>query len=108
MHEMETNEIVMDAVMEVLATKLDAKAMARVNCAETRRKLSKKLFEYLFHELLSTGKLRLPPGLGTFQVIELKKRVAKVYDKKSKTTVDRQVDGKRVVYRPGDTIREFL
>ena len=105
---MEVADIIMDAMKEVLRERLGDRAVAKMDCRAVRKRVSKKVFEYLFHELLATGKVRLPPGLGTLQVVGVRRKVAKVFDKKSNTMVERPVSGKRVVYRPGDTIREFL
>lgn len=105
---MDIGDIVMDAMREVVRERLGEKAASRLDCRDARKRISKRVFEYLFHELLATGKVRLPPGLGTLQVVSVKRKVAKVFDKKSNTMIERPVSAKRVVYRPGDTIREFL
>lgn len=101
-------DIVMDGIKDVVRERLGEKAASKLDCKDARKRISKKVFEYLFYELLATGKVRFPPGLGTLQVMDVKRKVAKVFDKKSNTMVERPVSGKRVVYRPGDTIREFL
>jgi len=104
----EVADLVMDAMRDIVREKLGDRAAAKLDCRAVRKKVSKRVFEYLFHELLATGKVRLPPGLGTLQVVGVRRKVAKVFDKKSNKMVERPVSGKRVVYRPGDTIREFL
>jgi len=105
---MDIGQIVMDGMRDVVRERLGEKAASKLDCKDARKRISKRVFQYLFHELLATGKVRLPPGLGTLQVMGVKRKVVKVFDKKSNTMVERRVSGKRVVYRPGDTIREFL
>jgi len=76
---MEVADIIMDAMKEVLRERLGDRAVAKMDCRAVRKRVSKKVFEYLFHELLATGKVRLPPGLGTLQVVGVRRKVAKVF-----------------------------
>lgn len=100
--------MVMDAVRDVLRERLGDKAVRRVDSKPIRKKLSKRIFELVFYELLSTGQVKLPPGLGSLRTLDVGKRTAKVWDKRRKVMVERPASTKKILYRPGDTIREFL
>lgn len=101
-------DVVMEAVKEVLRERLGDKALRRINCKPIRKKLSKRVFELLFYELLVTGVIRFPPGLGSMHTLGVKSKTVKVYDKRRKVMVERMVRSKKISYRPGDTVKEFL
>jgi len=105
---MEIGDVVMGAVKDVLLERLGEKAVRRVDRAPIRKRLSKRIFELLFYELLSAGQVRLPPGLGSLRTTDVKKKTVKVFDKRRKVMVERSASTKKILYRPGDTIREFL
>jgi hypothetical protein len=46
--------------------------------------------------------------LGSLRTTEIKKKTVKVFDKRRKVMVERPASTKKILYRPGDTIREFL
>jgi len=105
---MEIGDVVMDAVREVLRERLGDKALRKIDSKPVRKRLSKRVFELVFFELLSTGVLKLPPGLGSFRTTDAKNKMVKVWDRKQKAMVERPARSKKILYRPGDTIREFL
>jgi hypothetical protein len=101
-------DVVMDAVKEALQDRIGEEALRRINPKHVRKKLSKRLFELLFYELLVTGQLKFPPGLGSMRALGVKKKTVKVFDRKRKVMVERPVRAKRICYIPGDTVKEFL
>lgn len=105
---MDIGDVVMDAVRDVLKERLGDKELRRIDSKPFRKRLSKRIFELVFYELLTEGQVKLPPGLGSLKTLEVKKTIAKVYDKRRKMMVERPTSRKKIVYRPGDTIREFL
>jgi len=105
---MDIADLVMDAVREVTRERLGDKAARRMDSKPIRKRLSKKVFDLVFFELLSTGVVKLPPGLGSLRTTEVKKKTALVFDKRRKVMVERPASSRKILYRPGDTIREFL
>jgi len=108
MGQMDIGDVIMDAVMDVLKERLDDKTLRKIDTQPIRKKLSKRIFDLLFYELLTEGSVKLPPGLGSLRTLEVKKTVAKVYDRKRGVMVERPVSRRKILYKPGDTIREFL
>jgi hypothetical protein len=105
---MEIGDVIMDAVRDILRERLGDKAIRRVDSKPVRKRLSKRIFELVFYELLTTGMVKLPPGMGSLRTTGVKKKIAKVYDKRRKIMVERPTSTRKILYRPGDTIREFL
>lgn len=105
---MNIGDVVMDAVMDVLRDRLGDSVIRKVDSKPIRRRLSKRVFELVFYELLNTGQVKFPPGLGSLCTLDVGKKTAKVWDKRRKIMVERPVSTKKILYRPGDTIREFL
>jgi len=104
----EIGAVVMEAVKAALREKIGDRLARRIDSRGVRKRLTKKLFEFMFYELLSTGELKLPPGLGSLRTVELGRKMVKVFDKKRKIMVERPANTRKILYRPGDTIREFL
>lgn len=105
---MEICGVMIDAIKDVLRNRVDGRLLRRICSKPVAKILSKRLFEYAFYELLNNGVVKLPPGMGSLRVLNTKRRVAKVYDRKRKVMVERPASTRKIIYRPGDTIREFL
>jgi hypothetical protein len=104
----ELQQIVMDTVLSTIAEKVDPKLLRRANTRELRKKLAKNLTMELFYKLLKDGKLNLVPGFGSVLLKDIKEKNKKIYDRKTGQMVSKRVKGRKVVYKPGDTLRELL
>lgn len=98
----------MNTILAVFAEKVDSKILKKVDTKEMRKKLLKNLTNEVFYALLNEGRVDLAPGFGSVILKEIKEKDKKIYDRVTKTMVLKHVKGKKVVYKPGDTVREFL
>ena len=104
----ELQNIVMETILSTLSEKIDPKILRRANTRELRKKLAKNLTNELFYKLLKEGRLNLCPGFGSVLLKDIKEKDKKIFDRKSGTMVTKRVKGRKVVYKPGDSVREFL
>lgn len=101
-------DILMDAIVATLSEKIDPKLLKRANTQAMRRKLFRRLTNEVFYKLLKEERLNLCPGFGTVLLKEIREKDKKVYDRKTGKMVSKHVRGRKVVYKPGDSLREFL
>ena len=73
-----------------------------------RKKLWEAINRELFYKLLKEKKLNLSSGFGTIFVREIKTKEKKVFDRKKNEMVSKMIKGSKIVFRPGDTLKEFL
>ena len=100
--------IIMSAVLDALAEKIATSVLKRADTKKIRHRLCHKLTNEMFYALLKNQKIGLYPGFGTVFIKEIKPKKKKVYDRKRGEMVEKMIRGKKVVFRPGDFIREFL
>lgn len=105
---MDVEQTMMDAILKVLSEKIDPKVLKKVNIISLRKKLWEAINAELFYKLLKEKKLNLHAGFGTFLVKEIKQKEKKVFDKKKNEMVTKNVKGSKIVFRPGDALKEFL
>lgn len=105
---MNPQDIVMQTVLEILGEKIDPEELKKADTKELKRRLWQSLNKELFYILLREEKLGLSPGFGTLIVKSIKEKNKKIFDKKSNSMVTKRVRGKKIVYRPGDTIKSLL
>jgi nucleoid DNA-binding protein len=98
----------MNAILEALSEKVDIKILQKANTKALKKKLLKCFTDELFYKLLSEQRVDLAPGFGSFVLKDIREKDKKVFDKKTQAMVIKHVRGKKVVYKPGDIIREFL
>lgn len=106
--EMDISNAIMDAVLSVLSSKIDNKALRKINTKNIRKKLYEKITNEVFYLLLKEEKINLPPGFGTVFIRGVREKEKKIYNKKEKAMITHNVRGKKVVYRPGQIIKQFL
>ena len=101
-------KVIMEAVIKALEEKVDLSLLKKADTQKIRHKLFRDLTYEVFYELLKNNKIGLYPGFGTLFVKEIKPKNKKVYDRKRGLMVEKAIRGKKVVFRPGDLIKEFL
>jgi len=104
----EIEDILMDTILSTLSEKVDPKLLRKANTKAVRNKLLKRLTKEFFYKLLKEKKLPLSPGFGSVVLKEIREKDKKIYNKKTGTMDIKRVGGHKVVYKPGDTVREFL
>jgi hypothetical protein len=62
----------------------------------------------LMYKLLREKRVDLAPGFGSLVLKEIKEKDKKIFDRKTGTMVSKHIRGHKVVYKPGDVIKEFL
>lgn len=100
--------MLMNVILSALSEKIDPELLEKANTQGMRKKIFKSVTKELFYELLKNKKLNLSPGFGSVHVKDIRAKVKKIFDKKSKTMIERHVSGSKIVYKPGDFVREFL
>jgi hypothetical protein len=98
----------MNAILEALSEKVDIELLKKANTKALKKKLLKCFTNELFYKLLSEQRVDLAPGFGSLVLKDIREKDKKVFDKKTQTMVVKHVRGKKVVYKPGDIVREFL
>lgn len=104
---MDVENTIMETVISVLSEKVDPGLLKKAGTNELKRKLYKKLVHELFYKILREKKVNLLVGFGTIRVKEVQGK-KKVYDKKSETMTTKDINTRRIVYRPGEFIEQFL
>ena len=101
-------DALMDNILSALSGKVSIKLLQRANTKAIRKQLLKSFTSELFYTLLKEKRVDLAPGFGSLVLKEIKEKDKKVFDRKSHTMVTKHVRGCKVVYKPGDIVREFL
>lgn len=101
-------DILFETFLAILEDKVDVDALREVCTKKKRRLLYERITAEVFYKLLKEQKLPLLPGFGSVVIKERKEKDKKVYDRKTKQMVVKHIRGKKVVYLPGDLIKEFI
>lgn len=104
----EMQDVLMNSIFEALSEKIDPDMLKRANTKDMRKKIFKSITNELFYGLFKKKKLTLSPGFGSVHVKDIKEKTKKIFDKKSQTMIEKHVSGRKIVYKPGDFVREFL
>ncbi len=105
---MTMEDIISDALISALSEKIDAEVLKKALSKPVKKRIYKKLTEELFYYLLKDKKLNLVSGFGTVLVKDIGGKDKKVFDKKAGCMVIKKIKGSRVVYKPGDFVKQFL
>jgi len=105
---MDLQDVITEALLEVLSEKIETEELRSVFTKELRKKLCKKLTEEVFYKLLKEEKLNLYSGFGTVVLKAIREKEKKVFDKKTGAMVTKTIKGRKVAYRPGDLIKQLL
>lgn len=108
MGEADLQRLVMDTVVDVLSEDIPPKLLRQINTKRTRKKLFRALTNEVFYKLLTEGKLSLYPGFGSIVLKKQKERDKKIYNRQTGKMDTKKTRVCRVVYRPGESVRDFL
>jgi len=97
-----------NAILNVLSERIDPKILKKANIASIRKNLWKIINQEIFHSLLKNKKLNLYAGFGTLFIKNIKEKDKKVFNRKKNEMEYKKVKGFKIVFRPGETLREFL
>lgn len=98
----------MGAVLKVLSEKINPKVLKSATTKVMRQKLYKAVASELFYELLKTGRVDFPAGFGCMIVPKNEGKTVKVFDRKVGAMVEKVTTTRRIFYKPGDIVKEFL
>jgi len=98
----------MESVLSVLSEKIDIELLQKANTRGIRKRLLRVFTNELIYKLLVDKRVDLSPGFGSLVLKEIREKDKKVYDRVSKVMVTKHVRGSKVVYKPGDVVKEFL
>jgi len=107
-------DALMESILSVLSEKIDRKllqkasALRKIDARDLRKRLLRVFTNELIYKLLVDKRVDLAPGFGSLVLKEIREKDKKVYDRISKTMVIKHVRGSKVVYKPGDVVKEFL
>lgn len=98
----------MDNVLAALSNKVDDHTLQKINTKKVRASLFRGFTNELFYQLLKEKRVDLAPGFGSLILRKRKEKDKKVFDKTTKTMVLKHIRGHKIVYIPGDVVKEFL
>lgn len=101
-------DILFDAFVNAFKGQIDENVLKRICTKKILKALYEKITAEIFYKLLKDQKLQLLPGFGSIVVKVRKEKDKKIYDRKSKQVVVKHVRGKKIVYIPGNLIKEFM
>ena len=101
-------QTIMDAILKVLSERIDPKILKKADIAPIRKRLWETINQEIFYSLLKDKKLNLQAGYGTFLIKDIKEKEKKIFNRKKNEMVLKMVKGSKVVFRPGDMLKEFL
>lgn len=101
-------DALLDAVLELLSEKVDKKYLEGLNNEIFKKRLYKIFSNEIFYKLLTEKKIDLAPGFGSLILKQIKEKDKRVYDRTTGSMRLIHVKGNKIVYKPGDTVREFL
>ncbi len=104
----EIEDIIFNTIVDVIGDKIDASTIKNINTKKVKRQLYEKITAQIFYTLLKEQRIQLLPGFGSIAIHVRKEKDKKIYDRKLKHVVVKHVKGKKIVYVPGDLIKEFL
>lgn len=108
MSEKALEDALAEVVVSVLGERVEPKLIKKAFTRSNKKKLFRLVIKEMFYTLLKNRRLNLTPGFGSLVLKHIKERDMKVFDKTSKRMIVRRIHGKKVVYIPGETIKEFL
>ena len=100
-------DILFETFLAVLEDKVDVDALREICTKKKRKLLYERITAEVFYKLLKEQKLSLLPGFGSIVLKERREKDKKVYDKKTKQMLVKHIRGKKIVYIPGELIKEF-
>jgi len=100
----------MDTLLSILSEKVDVKVLQKANTKVLRKKLLKSFTNELFYMLLSEKRVDLAPGFGSLVLKEIREKDKKIPVRNgvAHAMVVKHIRGNKVVYKPGDVLKEFL
>lgn len=101
-------DALMDALLDLLSEKVDRKHLEGLNDVKIKKRLFKIFANEIFYELLKEKKIDLAPGFGSLVIKQIKEKDKRVYDRTTGGMRIIHVKGSKIIYKPGDTVREFL
>jgi len=101
-------DALMESILSVLSEKIDIELLQKANTRGIRKRLLRVITNELIYKLLVDKRVDLSPGFGSLVLKEIREKDKKVYDRVSKVMVTKHVRGSKVVYKPGDVVKEFL
>ena len=104
----EVQDIMMETILSTLSEKIAPDVLKKANTRAIRKKLLRNLTNELFYKLMKEGKLSLCPGFGSVILKEIKEKDKKIFNRRTGEMQTHHVRGKKVVYKPGDNVRELL
>jgi hypothetical protein len=104
----ELQDILMESVIKVLADRIDSKVLHKADSRHLRKKLFKHFTYEMFYQLLKEGEVAFAPGFGSMSLKEIKEKDKKIWNKKLQTIMIKHVKGRKIQYKAGDIVREFL
>lgn len=104
----ELEDALLDSVLSVISEKIDAELLQKANTRDIRKRVLKAVTNELVYKLLVDKRVDLAPGFGSLVLKKIKEKDKKVFDRASKAMVTKHVRGSKVVYKPGDIVKEFL
>ena len=105
---MDPPDILAEAILESLSDRIDPSVLKRALTGPVRKELYRRLAENLLYYLLTEGKLNLPPGFGAVHLKEIREKDKKIFNKATGEMYTKRVSGRRVAYRPGQTVKQLL
>jgi hypothetical protein len=105
---MEMEDIIADALVAALSKRINVDVLKKAFTKPVKKVIYRKLTEELFYNLFKEKKLNLVSGFGTVLIKNIKEKEKKVFDKKTGSMITKQIKGARVVYKPGDFVKQFL
>ena len=101
-------DILSEVIIQELSKNIPLEVIKRALRRSNRTALYKKLVEEVFYALIKTGKISLPSGYGTLVIKDNVSKEKKVFDKKTGLMISKKVKSRRLVYRPGEVVKQFL
>jgi hypothetical protein len=105
---MPMEDIISNTIIDALSSRVSAKILKNIFSKPVRKEIYKKLTEEIFYNLLKEKKLNLMSGFGTVLIKNIGEKDKKVFDKKAGCMVTKKVKGNRVIYKPGEFVKQFL
>lgn len=104
----ELQDILMESVIKVLSDRIDNKVLKKADSRHLRKKLFKQFTYEMFYQLLKNGEVSFAPGFGSMSLKEIREKDKKIWNKKLQKVLIKHVKGRKVQYKAGDVVREFL
>jgi hypothetical protein len=105
---MDMEDILEEVLISELSEKIDIEILKRALSEPVKKKIYRKLTEEIFYSLLKDKKISLVCGYGTIIVKSPGEREKQVFDKKVGSMVTKKIKSSRIVYNPGEVVKQFL